>query len=149
MCSTLAEHSPPPAMALHSGLPVTWAWPSLEPSAMIKEVSEGSFQPCLAMLLGTHPFLLGKGSQLDPQQRHPFQSGLQQCQGEGEFFPDVLGETEEKKGQNFCTLSFFVVTACRYAGREGRHLEGSGKTRIKAAMEDLTKGLSSPGFVCQ
>lgn len=79
-----------------------------------------------ALLLGTDPFLLGKGSQLDPQQRHHFQSGLQECQREGQFFPDMLGETEEKKGQNFCTPSFLVVTACRYAGTEGRDLEGSG-----------------------
>lgn len=116
--STLAEHSPLPAMPLHSGLPVTWPCPLLEPSAMIKEVSQGGFQPCPAMLLGTHPFLLGKSSQLDPQQRHHFQNGLQECQREGQFLLDKLGETEEKKGQNFCNPSFLVITTCRCAGPE-------------------------------
>lgn len=57
-------------------------------------------------------------------------------------------ERPKKTGQNFCTLSFLVLTACRYAGFRGewRDMEGSGQIHIKAVIEGLTKGLSSPGF---
>lgn len=41
-----------------------------------KRGSRGRFQPCLALLLGTDHFLLGKGSRMDPPQKHRFPSGL-------------------------------------------------------------------------
>lgn len=73
---------------------------------------------------------------------------VMECWREGRLLADVLGETKENKGQNFCTLSFLVLTACRYAGFGGgwRDVERSGQVRIKAVIEGLTKGVSSPGF---
>lgn len=62
-----------------------------------KEGEEGSFQPYPSALLGTLPFPLGKGSQLDPQQKHRFQGGLWECQRVGQLLADVLERLKKTK----------------------------------------------------
>lgn len=58
------------------------------------------------------------------------------------------GRHQRKQRPAFLYTLFLHLTACRHAGFGGqwRDVESSGQIRIKAVIEGLTEGLSSPGF---